>query len=184
MKEIPADTTHVVREGVEKACKEFSERIAPLGFTRTKKMFWSRRNVHTVEFIHLHRSGSSYGKPINYSVEFIVHFAIRVLNDTFEAEALNGPYSDVGLLREGRYHLRFNAQTGSTYDRCLDDLSRFVTEQGEPWFNKFKNCETLLSSNESPLKESVKNRLRAALDGQSEPEVVDASLKMLGIKKN
>ena len=184
MKEIPVDTTKVVREGVEKACKEFSARIAPLGYTRTKKMFWTRRNVHTVEFILLHRSGSTYGRPINYSVSFRVYFAIRVLNDTFETPALNGLNSDVGRLREGSYHLRFNAQTGSTYDRCLDDLVRLVTEHGEPWFSKFRSYETLLTANDSPLRESDKNRLRTALDGQSEPEVVDASLKMLGIKGN
>jgi hypothetical protein len=184
MKEIPTDTTQVVREGVERACKEFSARIAPLGFTRTKKVFWIRRNPYTVEFIHLHRSGSTYGKPINYSVDFRIHFAIRVLNDTFEAPALNGPFSDAGRLREGRYHLRFNAQTSSTYDRCIDDLARFVSEQGEPWFSKFRNCEMLLASSDSPLREADKERLQSALNGQSDPEVVSASLKMLGIKGN
>ncbi len=41
------------------------------------------------------------------------------------------------LMREGMEklcgdldHLRFNAKSGSTYDRCLDDLLRFVVEPG------------------------------------------------------
>jgi hypothetical protein len=59
MKPIPDDTTQVVRQGVERACRDFSERIALLGFARTKKMFWTRKNPYTVDFVHLHRSGST-----------------------------------------------------------------------------------------------------------------------------
>ena len=86
---------------LEKACKDFTVRIEPLGFRRTRKMFWIRRHPHTVDFIHFHRSGSSYGKPINYSVRIRVHFGIRVLNDDSQGAALNGPFSDPGRLRTG-----------------------------------------------------------------------------------
>jgi hypothetical protein len=182
MNPIPDDTTKIVRQGVEKACRDFSGRIAPLGFARTLKMFWTRRNTHTVDFVHLHRFGSSYGKPINYSVDFRVHFGIRVLNDTFEAAALNGPCSDSTRLRAGLYHLRFNAQTGSTYERCIEDLTRFVAEQGEPWFVRFRNPDALLSLPDTPLRQADKERLIAALGGNSDPEVIAQSLKLLGIK--
>ena len=73
--------TNVVRAGVEKACREFTVRIEPLGFRRTLKMFWMRRHPHTVDFIHLHRGGISYGGPLDASVSIRVHFGIRVLND-------------------------------------------------------------------------------------------------------
>jgi hypothetical protein len=182
MKPIPDDTTQVVRQGVEKGCRDFSERIAPLGFARTKKMDWTRRNPHTVDFIHLHRSGSTYGKPINYSVDFRVHFGIRVLNDTFEAAALNGPFSDPTRLRSGFYHLRFNAQTGSTYDRCVEDLARFVAQQGEPWFIRFRSPDALLGFQDSPLREAEKERLAVAVAGNSDANAVAQSLKLLGIK--
>ncbi len=179
------DSTQVVRQGVERACRDFSQRIAPLGFTRTRKMFWTRLpGLHTIDFIHLFRSGSSYGKPINYSVSLRVHLGIRVLNDTFEAAALNGPCSDdMRSFREGRYHLRFNASTGSTYERCIDDLARFVTEQGVPWFERFKMADALLDRSDTPLRDAEKQYLRGALSGAARPEALTRSLTLLGIKQ-
>ena len=126
----PAETTLVIREGVEKACLALTERLAPRGFARTRKMFWTRAGPGGVDVVHLHRAGASYGAPGNSSVSFRVHFA------RWPAEAtdgpLNGPHSD--LPQAARYHLRFNAKSGSTYERCLDDLVRFFAEVGEPWF--------------------------------------------------
>lgn len=184
MKSTPEDTTQVVRQGVEKACRDFTARIAPLGYARTKKMFWTRMHVQTADFIHFHPSGSSYGKPLNYSVEIRVHFGIRVLNDTFPALALNGPFSDAGRLRLGRYHLRFNAQTDSTYDRCIEDLARFVIEQGEPWFIRFREADALLTFEDSPLQQPEKEHLRAVIVGCLDTKAVGQSLKLLGIKTN
>lgn len=34
------------------------------------------------------------------------------------------------------YHHRFNAETGSTYDRCLQELSLYIEEVAEPWFEE------------------------------------------------
>ena len=174
--------TNIVRAGVERACRDFTARVEPLGFRRTLKMFWTRRHPLSVDFIHFHRSGSTYGAPRNASVDIRVHFGIRILNDDFVAAALNGPYSDPGRLHAGRYHLRFNAETGSTYDRCIDDLARFVVEQGEPWFRQWSSTDALLQS-DSPLKPQDKDSLRAARDGQASAERIAASLKILGIKE-
>jgi hypothetical protein len=174
--------TQVVREGLEKACREFTERITSLGFSRTKKMFWTRQHQHTVDFIHFHRSGSSCGTPRNFSVDIRVHFGIRVLNDAFEAAALNGPFSDPTLTREGNYHLRFNAKSGSTYDRCVDDLVRFVVEQGEPWFNQFRDTTSLTDARVTPLRPESIEALSGALRGASNADNVANSRKVLGIK--
>jgi hypothetical protein len=176
------NTTQVVRDGLEKACMEFTERIAPFGFLRSKKMFWTREHPHTVEFIHFHRSGSSYGAPHSFSVDIRVHFGIRVLNDTFEAAALNGPFSDAMLTRAGNYHLRFNAKSWSTYDRCVDDLARFVVEQGEPWFMRFRDPSTLADARVTPLRPDSIEALSAALRGDSQAANVAKSRKILGIK--
>jgi hypothetical protein len=83
----------IVREGLEKACKEFTYRIEPLGFSRTRKMLWTRQHALTVDFIQFYRSGSSYGAPRNASVEVWVSFGIRVLNDKSDVEVSNGPRS-------------------------------------------------------------------------------------------
>ena len=174
--------TSVVRAGFERACRDFSIRAEPLGFRRTLKMFWTRRHPLTVDFIHFHRHGSTYGAPRTASVHIRVHFGIRVLNDDFIAAALNGPQSDAGTLHTGRYHLRFNAETGSTYDRCVDDLARFVVEQGEPWFQRWSSVDALLQS-DSPLRPQDREFLSAARDGQASAERVVASLRILGIKE-
>ena len=175
-------TAQVVREGLEEACRDFTERITSLGFARTKKMFWTREHEHTVDFIHFHRSGSSYGAPRNFSIDIRVHFGIRVLNDNFEAAALNGPFSDATLTRAGNYHLRFNAKSESTYDRCVDDLARFVVEQGEPWFNLFRDPKRLAEDTDSPLQPEACAFLTAALRGSIDPENIAKSRKILGIK--
>lgn len=175
--------TNIVRTGLEKACREFSVRVEPLGFRRSLKMFWTRRHPLTVDFIHFHRKGSTYGAARTASVDIRVHFGVRVLNSDFAAAALNGPQSDPEILRAGRYHLRFNAETGSTYERCVDDLARFALEQGEPWFQKWNSVEALLQSPDSPLSPPDQECLCAACDGTASTERVAASLKILGIKE-
>ncbi|MBE2287654.1 MAG: hypothetical protein IAE77_29625 [Prosthecobacter sp.] len=144
-------------------------------------MFWTRRHEHTVDVIHLHRGGSSYGGPINFKVEFGVHFGIRVLNDTFEAVALNGPMSDSTRMRVGHYHHSFNAKSGHMFERCIEDLFRFVTEQGDPWFAAYREPNRLLTV-DSPLQDTGREHLRSALAGHSDSERIAASLKLLGLK--
>jgi hypothetical protein len=178
----PADTGNVVRAGVTKACKAFSTRLSSRGFERTKPMLWTRRHLATVDFIHLHRSGSSYGAPINYSVTLDVECGIRVLADTFLALVPNGPASSHGSGLAARYHLRFNAQTWSTFDRCVDDLEQFVIDRGEPWFLQFRTPEALLTRSDSPLRDEAKHLLRAALSGTSPANEAALSLRLLGIR--
>jgi len=183
MRPIAEDTIQVVRGGVESAAKDFTARIEPLGFKRTKKMLWARRYLYTADFVTLFRSGSSYGRPINYSVSLEVGFGIRVLNDAFEALSPNGPRYDFSeRLRAAHYHFRFNAQTGSTYERCIDDLVRYVVDEGEPWFVRFREPEALLTSAESPLRQSEKEYLHAAVSGQPDETASAQSLKFLGIR--
>lgn len=177
------ELSRLVRAGMEEACKDFTVRIGPLGFRRTRSKWWTRRHEHTVDFIYFFRGGSSYGAPINASVDIRVHFGIRVLNDPYVPTALNGPFSDAGGLRSGRYHLRFNARSGSMFERCTDDLVRFVVEQGEPWFQRFRTAEALLRLPDSPLKPRERESLRAAQEGRIDVGNVAASLKDLGIKE-
>lgn len=98
---------------------------------------------------------------------------------TFEAVNLTGPNSDHAGLANPPYHFRFNAKSGSTYERCLDDLLRVVTDVGEPWCEKFRSPESLLQDPESPLQETAKQHLSDALAGLAEPENEASSLKLL-----
>lgn len=178
-------TTQIVREGFELACNAFSVRMQHIGFARSKKVFWTRPSGLTAEFIHLHRRGISYGASRSASIGIRVHLGIRVLNDSFSAAALKGPHSDAGgypVPTSPNYHLRFNANTGSTFDRCIDDLVRFVEEQGLPWFAEFASARSLLDKPSSPLTDEAKQLLNGAMNGHADPQNNTLSLKLLGIK--
>ncbi len=152
----------ILNQGLEKTGDDFTQRLENIGFKRTKKWYWVRLNKYYADFIHLHRHGSSYGPQINYSVSFRVYCGNRVLNDLEETLCLNGPNSDSPEAMERKYHLRFNARSGSTYDRCIDDLEKFVIEMGEPWF--------------------ISHVPASAIEDEAKPENIKLSLKLLGIK--
>jgi hypothetical protein len=177
-----SETTKVIRPELERACKEFTDRIEVLGFSRTKNMIWSRLNEFTADFIHLHRCGSTYGAPLNYSVRIRVGYGVRILNDPRPSLALNGPGLTADVMRKGRYHLRFNAKTGSTFDRCVEDLVRITQEELEPWFTQYRTPENLLETNDTTLNAECKALLKAACEKCAFPENVALSLKLLGIK--
>lgn len=115
------DTEKIVKAGQDRMAFEFSERIAEVGFKRYKKWFWTRLNEKNADFIHLHQQGSSYGGPINNSVSLRVNIGTRELNDGSEPLHLNGPCSEDSIYISDSYHLRFNAKSGNTFERCLDD---------------------------------------------------------------
>ncbi|OWQ45486.1 hypothetical protein CDL60_19810 [Roseateles noduli] len=184
MVDFTKDYTPIIREGMNRACKEFSEAVLPGGFKKTRSRVWTRQRTHAIEFIHFFRSGSSYGKASTGSVRIRVHWGIRVLNSGLDFMHLNGPSSGDGQLFGLRFHLRFNAETGSTYERCMADLSRLVEEHIEPWFQKFSDPLVLFSDPSSPLNAEEKDALEAALYGQPDPARIAASLKLMGIKKH
>lgn len=124
----------IYNDALTKASNDITLRLKEFGFVKTKKWQWVRVKDGAADFVHVHRSGSSYGGPINYSVSFRVHCGNRQLNDTFDALALNGPDTDDPKFWDMQLHLRFNAKSGSTYERCINDLVKFVLEVGEPWY--------------------------------------------------
>ena len=172
------------REAFEKLCSEVSLGLEPLGFARSKSTLWTRVHEHTADVISSFREGSSYGAASSASVAVRVHLAIRVLNDDFAGLALNGPGTDdfIGRRPSG-YHLSFNARSFSQYDRCRDDLVRFVREHGVPWFSEFGDAAVLVERGDSPLSPEARERLRAALAGRAEPTAITASKKLLGLRK-
>nr|CAP49134.1 putative integron gene cassette protein [uncultured bacterium] len=136
MESTQASASQLVKAGMLRLCDDFTQLIAPLGFIRTRSdsRAWQRQQHGYVEQIYLHRSGSSYGASRNNSVAIRAQFSVRSLGDDQVAAPL---YSD--LLRDSSghaYHLRFNALSWSTYDRCLTDLGRVTQEHGFPWFNR------------------------------------------------
>jgi len=130
-------TSAVVKGGMDRVCRDFTQLVAPLGFRRTnsRSRTWERRTDQSVQVIYFHRGGSTYGAPINRSVDIRIHFSVQTIDGTTAggAQLLSDPLRDSG----GRaYHLRFNAESGSMYDRCLEDLLRVTREHGLPWFEQ------------------------------------------------
>ncbi|HET9157850.1 MAG TPA: hypothetical protein VFN91_14350, partial [Myxococcaceae bacterium] len=167
-------TSLIVREGFKRACRDFTERVAPLGFRHTRRTLWPRPRFPTIQYVYFHRSGSTYGAPRNHSVMIRVHFGIAVVGCGTE-QGLTGPSSDAAHTVAGRYHLRFNAKSWSTYDRCIEDLVRFVLEVGEPWFRDFEDPKALLERADSPLDERCKAAVRRAAAGNMTPHEVATS---------
>lgn len=174
--------TQIVRAGMERLSRDVGEGLAGLGFARSRSKFWTRRHPHHLDFIHLFRSGSSYGAPYNASVSVRVHLGIAVLDDEREPTWLNGPdSSDMALFHADRFHLRFNAATGSTYERCLEDVLRFATTRGEPWFSAWREPSALLDGERSPLDGEARAALARSLRGEASSERMALTLKRFGV---
>jgi hypothetical protein len=180
---LPRSFSKVVAAGMLRLCGDFTTRVAPLGFSKTKRRFWARENEHTVDSIYFHRGGSSYGgAPRSASISIRVMLGIHVLNHP-------SPGATVGLMSDNirkpdgsAYHDRFNSETGSAYDLCLDDLTLFVTQFAEPWFAKWQEPEALLDYPDLPAR--TRPLLEQAVQGQVNPDYVAFSLKRCGIKKS
>ena len=178
-----SELSQIVRKGVDKAYEEFSTRVEKLGYIRNKKTLWVRPGQNTADVITLSRSGASYGAPYNASVTININLLIRVFNDYHDFLIFNGPECDPSTGREFGFHHRFNAKSGSTFERCIDDLERYVIEQGEPWFKKYRNESLLITDNDSPISDEIKPLLSEALKGNVNSENISQSEKLLGIKK-
>jgi hypothetical protein len=127
----------VVKAGTDRVCRDFTLLVAPLGFRRTnsRSRSWEHRTDRFVQVIYFRRGGSTYGAPISHSVDLRVHFSLQ--NSDGTPAGRDQVVSDgVRDSRGYAYHLRFNAQTWSMYDRCLEDLLRVTREHGLPWFEK------------------------------------------------
>jgi hypothetical protein len=156
------------RQLAEKVLRRVTQSLAALGFDRRKPAFWVQRQPHRLNFFHIHL--------FRFGPQFRVHCAIRVLNDSFAAEALNGIDSD-GF---PSYELSFAEDDGSV-DRCARAIVEFCTEKGLPWFAKWSDASALVRSPESPLLPDQRKALRNALEGKEDPKAVQASERLFNV---
>lgn len=137
MSSAPKAKSAVVKAGMDRVCRDFTQLVAPLGFRRTniRGRSWEHRTTRLAQVIYFHRSGSTYGAPISHEVEIRAHFFLQ----TFDGTTACRDQLDSARFRDSRgyaYHLRFNAHSWSMYDRCLEDLLRVTREHGLPWFEQ------------------------------------------------
>jgi hypothetical protein len=170
----------VVAEGMKRVCADFSGIVCQSGFHKTKNRTWVRINDICAECIYFHRLGSTYGAPATARVDIRVMLSIRVLNAPVAGGAI-GISSDKARRATGyAYHHRFNAETGSTYDRCVEELGLYLAEVAEPWFAEWRDPQKLMTYVE--LGSQAREGLKSAIAGSTNPETVAASLKALGVK--
>jgi hypothetical protein len=101
-----------------------------------------------------------------------------VLNDPFEAEALNGIDSD----NFRTYDLSFADDPGAM-DRCSRAIARFCTDKGVPWFAKWSDTSALVHDTASPLLPDQRKALADALQGRENPQVVQASERLFNVAR-
>ena len=160
------------RRHAERVRRTVTKLVQVHGFVRGKPTFWARPREHVVEFIHLHL--------FRFGPKFRAHCGIRVLNDSFEAIALNGPTSDEYWSGASRiYDLSFEVDTSSVA-RCAVAIDTFRLEVAELWFQQFADVEKLLAST-SPLKERERSGLELSYRGESKPAAVALSRELLGV---
>ncbi|MCL9999059.1 MAG: hypothetical protein NBV68_06730 [Erythrobacter sp.] len=165
---------------MKQVCADFSQIVGPSGFLKTKNRTWVRAHDHSADCIYLYRHGSSYGAPRAARIDIRVMLSIRVLNATVAGGAI-GIISDPARRATGyAYHHRFNAETGSTYERCVEELGFYMTEVAEPWFAEWRDPRKLLTHPD--WREDAREALTSAIAGRASPEAVAASLAALGIR--
>jgi hypothetical protein len=156
------------RQLAEKVLRLATRDLAALGFDRRKPAFWVQPQPHRLNFFHIHL--------FRFGPQLRVHCGIRVLNDPFEAEALNGIDSDSSR----GYDLSFTDDAGAV-DRCAGAIVRFCTEKGIPWFETWSDPSALLRRAESPLLPDQRKALSDALQGRETPETVQASRRLFNV---
>lgn len=109
------------------------------------------------------------------------------MNDTFSDIALNGPDSHASTCPGGtngqQYDFEFNSDESSII-YCANEIYDWCRKVGLPWFERFQNAQSLLSKSDSPLSNEAMSRLRLALHGQSDPEIVEVSEALLGVGRS
>jgi len=149
-----------------------TKRLKVRGFIHGKTTFWARPRSHVIEFIHLHL--------FKFRPKFRAHCGIRVLNDSFDAAALNGPSSDDFWSGGSRtYDLAFEVDDGSI-GRCVAAIDTFCVEIAEPWFERLAGREILVAS-ASPLNERERRNLELSFRGEWTPAAVVLSKELLGV---
>lgn len=154
------------RSQAEKVRRLVTHQLRDLGFRRTKTSFWTRPRGPVIEFVHLHL--------FSFKPAFRIHPGIRVLNDSFDAPALNGPASPDSDAPT------FDASASSVV-ACASSIRRVCEEVAEPWFTRWRDFQSLVDDAESPLAPDARVALQAAVAGSTDRRRERRSRILLGV---
>jgi hypothetical protein len=167
----------VIRAGFDHACTAFTEKVAPLGFARTRTLYWTHARAFTADVIQLSRSDAADGRALNEYVDITIAIALRVLNDPSETVSING----ITSANTRGYFLRFGSASEPSFGRAVGELLRFTTDRAVPFFDRWKDPQHLVDDPRSPLRPSEREALRASLSGQGNSAYMARSFSLLGL---
>ena len=164
------------RSGRDKMLRRLANHLTDLGFTRTKSTFFVREAPLVIEFIHVHK--------FSFGPGFRIHTGLRVLADSFDAPALNGPDSDVYRFPDSpngkRYELSYSNDDASI-ERCAEHAAAWCSDVAEPWFARWRSHDDLLDNVDSPLSDAAKVALSQSIAGVSSLDAAIRSRELFGL---
>lgn len=108
---------------VAKIQSAFGKILQEYDYKHTKPSFYIKKEGDWYLVIHLHK--------FSFAPAFRIHTALRHINDSFEAIALNGPDSDVPK----KYRIVFSDDLESL-NKCVGEMMKFVHEVSFEWFKE------------------------------------------------
>ncbi len=148
------------RKIVCNVCRDFLSR----GFVQATPTFLVRPLGLFAQFVHFHK--------FRFGRSFRVQFGVRVMNDPFEAVALNGPAFE--------HAAEFSEDEGETL-ACARKLAALIEEEGFRWFFAYRDADSLLASSGSPLSARDRQALGDDLNGKGDEMRRRYSRRLLGL---
>jgi hypothetical protein len=152
------------RKLAQKVVKQTARNMEPFGYRLAKSRFLFREYPYLIAFFLL------YKRRIGPC--FRVHFGIRVLSSSFDAQHLNGPC----ITKAAEY-----GEDDASVGRCAQTLTELLIRDGIPWIESWLDPQKLISDSGSPLSEADRAGLRGALEGKLSPEHVALSYSLFGM---
>jgi hypothetical protein len=156
--------TSIENKLAKKVVRQTAQNMKPFGYSLTKPMFLCREYPHLIAFFCFHK------RRIGPCIR--VHFGIRVLGSSFDAQHLNGPC----INKAGEY-----GEDDASLDCCAQTLTELLIRDGLPWIESWLDPQKLILESDSPLSQTDKATLRRALEGESDPEHVALSYRLFGM---
>ena len=142
------------RNQVRRIQKRFAVMLKQHGFIHTKPTFYCKHEEDYFLIIHIHKYTFTNG--------FRVHCAFRMIDDIFEAIALNGPNSHEFQCVEKK-RMEFN-ESEKSINECCNEMYDFFKERALSWFEKAK-----------------KNKIELIARKRSKDDIIN-TYELLGIK--
>lgn len=152
------------RGNAAKIMQKFAVKLRALDLSRKKQSNWFAREANQVaHFVHIHK--------FTFGPCFRVHLGIRILNESRESIALNGPHASTK-------DMEYVDEAGSL-EHCAEAMFRYVQEDGQHWFSS-QDSETLARP-DGWLDQHARDALEQMMNGHVIEQNINQSRSLLGL---